>query len=96
MRMLVLGAGLQGSACAFDLLQNPSVERVVVGDVKLDRLPPFLEKYRNDPRLELRTVDARDAASLRAAMVNVDAVMNAQKDLVEIVHELRQAIVVKG
>lgn len=77
MRMLVLGAGLQGSACAFDLLQNSSVERVVVGDVKLDRLPPFLEKYRNDPRLELRTVDARDAASLRAAMANVDAVMNA-------------------
>ena len=25
MRMLVLGAGLQGSACAYDLLQNPEV-----------------------------------------------------------------------
>ena len=25
MRMLVLGAGLQGSACAYDLLQNPNV-----------------------------------------------------------------------
>ena len=77
MRMLVLGAGLQGSACAFDLLQNPSVERVVLGDVRLDRLPPFLEKYRGDARLELRNVDARDAASLRGAMANVDAVMNA-------------------
>lgn len=75
--MLVLGAGLQGSACAFDLLQNSSVERVVVGDVQLDRLPPFLEKYRDDPRLELRTVDARDTASLRAAMAKADAVMNA-------------------
>ena len=77
MRMLVLGAGLQGSACAFDLLQNPAVSRVVMGDVRLDRLPSFLEKYRADPRLELRNIDARDAASLRGAMTDVDAVMNA-------------------
>src|SRR5580658_2608919 len=28
MRMLVLGAGLQGSACAYDLLQNPDVTDV--------------------------------------------------------------------
>lgn len=77
MRMLVLGAGLQGSACAFDLLQNRSVERVVVGDMRLDRLAPFLDKLRSDPRLELRAVDARDADSLRAAMVGVDACMNA-------------------
>jgi lysine 6-dehydrogenase len=77
MRMLVLGAGLQGSACAFDLMQNPAVSHVVLGDVRLDRLPPFLEKYRADPRLELRNVDARDPASLRGAMSNVDAVMNA-------------------
>jgi lysine 6-dehydrogenase len=76
MRMLVLGAGLQGSACAFDLLQNPAVERVVLGDVRLDRLPPFLAKV-DDARLELRPVDARDADSLRAAMTGVDAVMNA-------------------
>jgi lysine 6-dehydrogenase len=76
MRMLVLGAGLQGSACAFDLLQNPAVERVVLGDVRLDRLPPFLAGI-NDARLVLTAVDARDADSLRAAMTGVDAVMNA-------------------
>ncbi|MGQ0561269.1 MAG: saccharopine dehydrogenase family protein [Gemmatimonadota bacterium] len=76
MRMLVLGAGLQGSACAFDLLQNKAVERVVLGDVRLDRLPPFIATLR-EPRLELRSVDARAAASLRAAMTGVDAVMNA-------------------
>jgi lysine 6-dehydrogenase len=76
MRMLVLGAGLQGSACAFDLLQNPAVERVVLGDVRFDRLPPFLASI-DEPRLELRPVDARDADSLRAAMAGVDAVMNA-------------------
>src|SRR5881296_2936823 len=32
MRMLVLGAGLQGSACAYDLLQRAEVERVTMAD----------------------------------------------------------------
>ncbi|HUP88245.1 MAG TPA: saccharopine dehydrogenase C-terminal domain-containing protein [Longimicrobiales bacterium] len=77
MRMLVLGAGLQGSACAYDLLQDKRVERVVVGDVRLDRIPSFLEALRSDPRLELRVVDARDSNSLRSAMSGVDACMNA-------------------
>ena len=31
-----------------------------------------------------------------AAYKPIDAVMNAQRDLVEVVHELRQIIVVKG
>lgn len=77
MRMLVLGAGLQGSACAYDLLQDKRVERVVVGDLRLDQIPTFLEKVRNDPRLDLRAIDARDPNALRAAMADVDAVMNA-------------------
>jgi lysine 6-dehydrogenase len=40
MRMLVLGAGLQGSACAYDLLQN-GVDSVVLADQQTDaaRLP---------------------------------------------------------
>ena len=46
MRMLVLGAGLQGSACAFDLLNNPAVERVMLpvnqwptGAAMIDEVP---------------------------------------------------------
>src|SRR5512143_3876480 len=77
MRLLVLGAGLQGSACAYDLLQDKRVEQVIVGDLRLDHIPDFLEKIRNDPRIELRTVDARDATSVRAAMADVDGVCNA-------------------
>ena len=77
MQMLVLGVGLQGSACAYDLLQNPDVERVVIGDHRLDRLPPFLDPYRKDRRVELRQIDAREEGSLRAAMRGVDACMNA-------------------
>lgn len=77
MRMLVLGAGLQGSACAYDLLQNPRVERVILGDVRLDHLPDFIDRYRGDVRLELRQIDARDVSAVRAAMGGADACMNA-------------------
>jgi lysine 6-dehydrogenase len=77
MRLLVLGAGLQGSACAYDLLQNPEVERVVLADQQTDRLPAFLEPYRNDPRLDLRTLDARDHDAVADVMRGVVGCMNA-------------------
>ncbi|HEX9106877.1 MAG TPA: saccharopine dehydrogenase NADP-binding domain-containing protein, partial [Longimicrobiales bacterium] len=77
MRMLVLGAGLQGSACAYDLLQNAAVERVTLGDQLVDTLPPFLDIYHDDPRLRLERVDARDRAAVRALMQGHDACLNA-------------------
>lgn len=77
MRMLVLGAGLQGSACAYDLLQNPAVMRVTLGDLYVDTLPPFLERYHDDPRLRVERVDARDRDAVRAAMREHDACLNA-------------------
>ncbi len=48
MRMLVLGAGLRGSACAFDLLQNPEVQEVRLADLRPDPLPEFLAPYSGD------------------------------------------------
>lgn len=45
MRILVLGAGLQGSACAFDLLNDASVQRVTLADVRLTTLPAFLQPF---------------------------------------------------
>jgi len=75
--MLVLGAGLQGSACAYDLLQNAAVEKVTVADLNVDKLPPFLERYRGDPRLELVRLDARDEAAVLEVMEGKHACMNA-------------------
>jgi lysine 6-dehydrogenase len=77
MRFLVLGAGLQGSACAYDLLQNPEVQRVVVADMSLDRLPRFLQRMRDDSRLELVRADARDLDALRGLLSGVDGCLNA-------------------
>ena len=76
MRMLVLGAGLQGSACAYDLLQNPDVKEVRLADLKVDHLPAFLAPYSGKRLLPTR-LDVRDADAVRAVMRESDAVMSA-------------------
>ena len=77
MRMLVLGAGLQGTACAFDLLlNNPTIERVLLADVKVGALPAFLVPYAGD-RLHTISLDVRDANAVRAAYAQCDAVLSA-------------------
>jgi lysine 6-dehydrogenase len=76
MRMLVLGAGLQGCACAYDLLQQPEVERVTLADLKAHRLPAFL-KSKGGKRLALARLDVKQQVRLRRLMGGHDAVMNA-------------------
>lgn len=77
MRMLVLGAGLQGSACAYDLLQNDAVTEVRLADRTTDQLPTFLQPYVDGARLHLITLDVQDAAAVARAMDGVQAVMCA-------------------
>jgi lysine 6-dehydrogenase len=74
--MLVLGAGLQGSACTYDLLQNPEVSQVRLADLHFDHLPEFLRPY-SGPRLIPTTLDVRDRAAVLAVMRESDAVMSA-------------------
>ncbi len=74
--MLVLGAGLQGSACAYDLLQNPEVSQVRLADVRFDHLPSFLKPL-SGPRLIPTTLDVRDRDAVLAVMRESDAVMSA-------------------
>src|SRR2546421_8221945 len=76
MRMLVLGAGLQGSACAYDLLQRAEVERVTLADLHPRRVPAFLRRKR-DKRLVTARLDAKSGPRLRKLMRGHEAVMNA-------------------
>ena len=76
MRMLVLGAGLQGTACTYDLLRNPSVSQVVLADVRVGALPAFLTPFIG-PRLEAIALDVRDADAVRSVFSRCDAVMSA-------------------
>ncbi|MHB0948320.1 MAG: saccharopine dehydrogenase family protein [Gemmatimonadaceae bacterium] len=76
MRMLVLGAGLQGSACTYDLLQNPDVREVRLADLNIRGLPPFLA-HLSGPRLIPTPLDVRDLEAVSAVMRESDAVMSA-------------------
>jgi lysine 6-dehydrogenase len=75
MRMLVLGAGLQGSACAYDLLAYTDHD-VVLADLNVDNLPAFLQPYLGN-RLTAVRVDANDRAGVRQVMDGVSATMSA-------------------
>jgi lysine 6-dehydrogenase len=76
MKMLVLGAGLQGSACAFDLLRDPEVTQVTLADLQPERMAGFLSR-RNDPRLHAATLDVTDHAAVGALMQDHVATMSA-------------------
>jgi lysine 6-dehydrogenase len=76
MRMLVLGAGLQGSACAFDLLQQDAVEQVTLADIQPDRAAAFVKGFAGK-KLALAKLDVQDAAAVRTAMRGHAAVMSA-------------------
>jgi len=76
MKMLVLGAGLQGSACAFDLLQNDEVTEVRLADLHMEHLPDFLAPY-SGKRLIPTPIDVRDHEAVGALMRQCDAAMSA-------------------
>ncbi|MDB4877147.1 MAG: Saccharopine dehydrogenase [Gemmatimonadetes bacterium] len=76
MKMLVLGAGLQGCACAYDLLQDSEVTEVRLADIHVGHLPDFLAPY-SGPRLLPTPLDVRDHAAVLGAMRDSDSVMSA-------------------
>ncbi len=75
MRMLVLGAGQQGTACAYDLLVNSSHD-VILADIDPGEPPAFLSPFLGD-RLTLSPLDATDEAAARAIMSGAAATMSA-------------------
>ena len=77
MKMLVLGAGLQGCATAFDLLQNPSVTQVTIADLHPEQLAAFLDPYKGTDRLKAVKLDVTDLPAVTALMRGHVAVMSA-------------------
>lgn len=74
MRFLILGGGLQGTACAYDLLRQDDVERVTLADLETDRDPGFLP---DDDRLHWRQADFTDEEEVRDAMAGHDVALSA-------------------
>ena len=77
MKMLVLGAGLQGCATAFDLLQNPAVTQVTIADLHPEQLAAFLDPYKGTPRLKAVKLDVTELPAVTALMRGHVSVMSA-------------------
>src|SRR5690606_19659828 len=75
MRMLVLGAGQQGSACAYDLLTRTDAI-VVLADRRTDAVPDFLRPFLG-ARLTVEPLDATDRDSVDRLLRGVTATMCA-------------------
>jgi len=76
MKMLVLGAGLQGCAAAHNLLQHDTVEQVTLADLHPNRLPAFLQPYLGK-RLRAVPLDASDFEAVVSLMKGHDAALCA-------------------
>ncbi|MFW6192855.1 MAG: saccharopine dehydrogenase family protein [Gemmatimonadota bacterium] len=74
MRFLILGGGLQGSACAYDLLRQDDVDGVTIADL-VHRDVDFLPD--DDDRLIRRTVDFTDEPAVRDLMEANDVALSA-------------------
>jgi len=78
MKMLVLGAGLQGCACAYDLLQNPAVTQVTLADLRPDSLPAFLASQGDwGGRLKTVRLDVTDPVAVEGTMRGHTSAMSA-------------------
>ena len=75
MQMLVLGAGRQGSACAFDLLRTTQ-DQVTLADCDASALPALLSPFAGD-RLRFVELDVRDEDAVKREFARHDAVMSA-------------------
>ncbi len=73
MRILVLGAGLQGSSCAYDLLRQDDVEWVTLADLA----PEGAAFLPDTPKLHRLQVDFSDETALREIMQGHDVVLSA-------------------
>ena len=76
MKFLVLGAGTQGSAAAFDLLQGDPECEVVIADLRTDILHPALRPWLGD-RLTAVRANATCEWEIAAAMEGAAAVLCA-------------------
>lgn len=78
MRFLVLGAGLQGFAAAYDLARTPGVREVTVADIDDDRARRAAERLRNETAaVRAETIDAGNDPRLVERLRGYDVVISA-------------------
>ncbi|GGA79144.1 saccharopine dehydrogenase family protein [Ornithinibacillus halotolerans] len=76
MRIFVLGAGLMGKEVTRDLIRNPNVEQVVVGDLDISRAEQVCMQLQ-DNRLQAVYMDTADESNFINFIKDFDVVINA-------------------
>ncbi|MBI5625062.1 MAG: saccharopine dehydrogenase NADP-binding domain-containing protein [Elusimicrobia bacterium] len=64
MKYLIIGSGMQGRACAYDLLRDPRTQRVLLADVSEKGLSA-VKKWLKSPKVRTRRLDASDLAAVK-------------------------------
>lgn len=75
MQVLVVGAGAQGAPCTSILARDPSVSRIVLGDIDLELADRVQSKIGGD-KITTVALDAGDVDQIRAAAQGVDVIIN--------------------
>jgi lysine 6-dehydrogenase len=76
MRFIVLGAGMQGAACAYDLLQHPDTEYVTLADQDPGLIEQVGKKLNSD-QLRSVTIDCSDTKALQGHIKDHQVVVSA-------------------
>ncbi len=79
-RYLILGAGRQGTAAAYDLAHFGDAEQIVMADTSLEvanRAVERVNRLAGRPVARATALDVTSQAALRAAMADADAVLSA-------------------
>ena len=76
MRFMILGSGMQGRACAFDMLANPEVEEVFLADSSASSLASA-KRYLKSQKVRTMRVDAADTSRIRKLAAKYDVLVSA-------------------
>jgi len=75
-KYLLIGAGIQGQAIAYDLCRDPEMSQLTVVDFNCANLAE-LDNHLRDPRVVLVTADCRDQEAMAEVIAGHDCVVSA-------------------
>lgn len=75
MKVLLMGAGGQGGPCASILSRDPSVEKIIIGDINVEAAKNVADVVNSD-KIEVMKVDARDVDDIARAADGMDVVID--------------------
>src|SRR5581483_2138949 len=75
MKFMILGSGMQGRACAFDMLRNPKTEEVLLCD-SLEKNLAFAKKFLKSPKVRTLKLDATDTARIKKLAAERDVLVS--------------------